>query len=556
MVLTYNMVLSRLDTLNQREQEVRKFYKPMPKVDQDPTKPFPHRHRFADVLEPGDVVRTIDKSGEDGGGGDENIEEGQSPRGDQVGRLPTSIAAQQLNDLRQNRPLGPGRESQRHVTQTAKKERQLRKAIDGELKQRTESLKSRLYREAGITQDGEKGPKDDVIDIIDPLFKQVGKATMTYPKPLVQKTGSATSMEIKISEPIPRFAGGPGPYRHASEQGAILAPAEQEQAQAEGEMPEEGESLSRLQSADSQRSDTSGRPLRPASSAGKSVRLAMPEDENQSATNDEAEMAHLFQGPVSTWTYRKSVYSEHDDPDRREFYFTQLTLPPSELELDPAENAYIVHIQGISLRDRPVHVCKAAGVNDQGKLMFLRGAETDAAMASSILSTADELPWVTDPTQLKGQQLKISIYRRKTTSTTTATTTTTTTSQTQDGDTFVSERLVTFRASQLEARPAIPPYPHPPTSAPQGARDYGRTAGIAAAAPHRPDTAPAISPSKSWSDSKLGSMRSPDTSFSASGGLGRGVGLGGGGLRRVSKTSTSTRRLLRAGMRGQRAATL
>ena len=61
--------MSRLDTLNQREQEVRKFYKPMPKVDQDPTKPYPHRHRFADVLEPGDVVRTIDKSGEDGGGG-------------------------------------------------------------------------------------------------------------------------------------------------------------------------------------------------------------------------------------------------------------------------------------------------------------------------------------------------------------------------------------------------------------------------------------------------------------------------------------------------------
>ena len=65
MVLTYSMVLGRLDTLNQREAQVRKFYKPLT-MNKEDNKPYPRRHRYADVLEPGDVVRTIDKGDDDG----------------------------------------------------------------------------------------------------------------------------------------------------------------------------------------------------------------------------------------------------------------------------------------------------------------------------------------------------------------------------------------------------------------------------------------------------------------------------------------------------------
>ena len=63
MVLTYNMIINRLDELNTRETQVRRFYKPL--LDRPKDKPWPRRHRFADKLEPGDVVKTVTQSGDD-----------------------------------------------------------------------------------------------------------------------------------------------------------------------------------------------------------------------------------------------------------------------------------------------------------------------------------------------------------------------------------------------------------------------------------------------------------------------------------------------------------
>lgn len=63
MVLTYNMIINRLDELNSRETQVRKFYKPL--LDRPSGKPYPRRHRFADMLEPGDVVKTVTQNGDD-----------------------------------------------------------------------------------------------------------------------------------------------------------------------------------------------------------------------------------------------------------------------------------------------------------------------------------------------------------------------------------------------------------------------------------------------------------------------------------------------------------
>lgn len=61
MVLTFSLVINRLDQLNSRERQVREFYKPLPTKKKN--EPFSAgRHRFADALEPGDVVKPIGKS--------------------------------------------------------------------------------------------------------------------------------------------------------------------------------------------------------------------------------------------------------------------------------------------------------------------------------------------------------------------------------------------------------------------------------------------------------------------------------------------------------------
>ena len=483
MVLTYSMVMGRLDTLNQRETQVRKFYKPLPDFKKEEGKPYPRRHRFADVLEPGDVVRTIDKGGE-GGGWDEGMDGGGGERESPAQQSTGSAADGGSQDLehkgaKENRALGPGRDSQRLISQTAKRERQLRKAIDGELNERTEKLKTRLYREAGVAQNGEELPPDDENDKIDPLFKQVGKAQMMFPKPPVHKTGIATALELTVSQTVPRFASGTA-YRARE---ADFAHVEQEAEITVGQMDQAQEE--KFERAASAASALSGR-----GGFQRTQQETMLEEEEEIVNgSDEEEPSDMFEGPVSTWGYRKSTYSEHDDPERREFYFTQLTLAPEELMLDAVNNSYLVHMKCMTLPNQPEHICAAAGRNDQGKLLFQRAGESDDTIVlSTILSTADELPWVTDPTQLMGQQLKITIYRRHSDS------------NPAQGDTLVSERTVTFRAPPAAQRPMIPAYPHPPTSAPGGnARDHGRphlASHSGAAAATRPGTAPVTSPSK------------------------------------------------------------
>lgn len=506
MVLTYSMVLDRLDTLNHREQQVRKFYKPLPSQQVDKTKPYPRRHRFADVLEPGDVVRTIDKSG-DGASWDEGMEptseEGEGAAHQPAGggdALARGIEdAEQLHAMRGNRAFGPGRDGQRLVKQASTKERHLRKMIDGELNARKERLKSRLYREVGVAQDGEAAPKDDELDKINPLFKQVGNAQMMFPKPSVHKTGTATEQEIKIGEYRPRYTGGAlykaGEGRPGEEMAfdPVEQPEEAEQVEDGHAAGEKSQELS-FSRAGSVRSNASGRAgFQRVNSSGfqrqTSVSSQMPLNEESNVFDSGDEDADgMFAGPISTWGYQKSVYSEHDDPDRPEFYYTQIALPTDELEYDPAETMYEVKVIGITMPEQPEHVCAAAGRNEQGKLLFQRPGDTDGTLLGAFLDVAHELPWVNTPTELLGQQLKIVVFRRST----------------DDGEEgcLVSERIVTFRAPSAQQLSKIPAYPRPPTSAPEGSgatRQHSRQhleAPSDAAAAARPGTAPAFSPTK------------------------------------------------------------
>ena len=495
MVLTYSMVLDRLDTLNHREQQVRKFYRPLPSFKKE--KPYPRRHRFADVLEPGDVVRTIDKGG-DGVGWDDGLEhDGEDTEGAQQSARGDDVHSRGAEDteyrgLRENRAVGPGRESQRLVKLASTQERQLRKMIDVELNDRKERLKSRLYREAGVAQDGEKAAREDENDKIDPLWPQVGKAQMMFPKPSVHKTGTATALEIKVGEHRTRYTGGTvfkaGEDKfgkHESDLGA----AEQHPEQLGGGFTESEHGNPAFGRSSSIHSATSGRGsgFQAATNAGAySAQEAVEEKSGSLYSSEDEDTTDMFKGPVSTWGYRKSVYSEHDAPERREFYFTQLTLPPSELAYDPAENTYIVSIVSVTDPHQPQHECAAAGRNEQSKLLFQRAGDTDGTQLSSVLSVSDELPWVQQPNDLMGHQLKITICRR---------------SNSTHEDTWVSDRLVSFRQPPAQLLPAIPSYPRPPTSAPENsaARHHGRqhlallSASSAAA---RPGTAPAISPTK------------------------------------------------------------
>jgi hypothetical protein len=485
MVLTYNMVMDRLDTLNHREQQVRKFYKPLPSVDK--AKPYPRRHRFADVLEPGDVVRTIDKGG-DGAGWDEGVEHG-GEEGEGAAQNSTGGGVDPLAQagMRENRIFGPGRDGQRLVKQVSTKERQLRKMIDGELNDRKERLKSRLYREVGVAQDGEAAPKDDEIDKINPLFKQVGNAQMMFPRPTVHKTGSATAQEIKVGEYRPRYTGGaiykavegkPGAEELALEQ---LEEAEHiEDGHGAGEETSQEVSFSRSASIRSNLSGRSG--LQRVGSGISAQAPLMEEPSGMLYESDEEDAAGMFSGPISSWGYRKSLYSEHDDPARPEFYYTPIALPPNELEHDPAETLYEVKLVGITLPGQPEHVCAAAGRNKEGKLLFQRPGDTDGTMLGAFLDIAEVLPWVNAPKELLGQELKIVIFRRST-------------DKYEEG--YVSERVVTFRAPSAEQLSKIPQYPRPPTSAPEGERSRQHLdVPFDAAAAARPGTAPAFSPTK------------------------------------------------------------
>jgi hypothetical protein len=485
MVLTYNMVMDRLDTLNHREQQVRKFYKPLPSVDK--AKPYPRRHRFADVLEPGDVVRTIDKGG-DGAGWDEGVEHGGA-EGEGAAQQSTGGGVDPLAQagMRENRIFGPGRDGQRLVKQASTKERQLRKMIDGELNDRKERLKSRLYREVGVAQDGEAAPKDDEIDKINPLFKQVGNAQMMFPRPAVHKTGSATAQEIKVGEYRPRYTGGTIYKAVEGKPGAEeLAFEQQEEAEhiedghAEGEETSQEVSFSRAASIRSNASGRSG--LQQVGNGISAQAPLMEEPSGMLYESDEEDAAGMFLGPISSWGYRKSLYSEHDDPARPEFYYTPIALPPNELKHDPAETMYEVKLVGITLPGQPEHVCAAAGRNKEGKLLFQRPGETDGTMLGAFLDIADVLPWVNAPKELLGQELKIVIFRRST-------------DNYEEG--YVSERVVTFRAPSAEQLSKIPQYPRPPTSAPEGERSRQHlVVPFDAAAAARPGTAPAFSPTK------------------------------------------------------------
>ena len=207
-------------------------------------------------------------------------------------------------------------------------------------------------------------------------------------KPSVHKTGTATALEIKVSEAGPRFTSG-AVYRPRS--GTQVLDSTPAVHQDLAECIEAEENIERIPSAQSSMSglsalQQSGMGSVQGSLHGMDSGLdAAHNDESLLSANEDQDLESLFEGPVSTWGYRRSVYSEYDDPDRSEFYSTQLTLPPEELQHhDPSEHTYLVHVQDISLNDRPEHLCEAAAINDQGKLLFRRAGGPES-MQSTIL---------------------------------------------------------------------------------------------------------------------------------------------------------------------------
>jgi hypothetical protein len=231
MTLTFSHIVNRLDDLNNREKQVRKFYRPLSAKER--TKPVSaSRHRFADVLEPGDVVRTIGKTEgwEDENSEKNSIKSGSAPCSAVVSRpsstdhgddkrissssnLSSSRLAQRsfsaeasrnpsrnvsrrdsasdhvrrpssasLLETSQYQPIAP-----RIAGEVGRIESQLHKVIQEKFYERKESLRRQLYREVGLNEDGTVPDPEaaarppDQGSIVDPLFKPAGK-TLTVAK--------------------------------------------------------------------------------------------------------------------------------------------------------------------------------------------------------------------------------------------------------------------------------------------------------------------------------------------------------------------------------------
>jgi hypothetical protein len=169
MTLTYSMVLERLDVVNHREKQVRKFYKPLPAPQNGAQRPWPRRHRFADVMEPGDVVKTMSKNKDDDWDPDEEYS-GQEKREDSDVILGPGVFEDSTNETFEpaTRPPPPPRfapaDNQPLLGYVSKVERKLKKSIELDVEERRKSLRAQLQKEM-------KGSEVPELDNLEPLFK-------------------------------------------------------------------------------------------------------------------------------------------------------------------------------------------------------------------------------------------------------------------------------------------------------------------------------------------------------------------------------------------------
>jgi hypothetical protein len=227
MSLTFSHIVNRLDVLNSREKQVRKFYRPLSAKER--TKPpSASRHRFADVLEPGDVVKTIGKTEgwDDPNFSDNNSLKSAGSAGSTVSRPPSSehgevrrapssptISASRTAQRSQSadpskhasRTSKPGDQNGRpssasspetrlyqHIApriagEVGRIEAQLFKTIEEKFLERKQLLQKQLYRDVGLTDEGFvpnpeiSSPRIDPKSMVDPLFKPTGKV-LSVPK--------------------------------------------------------------------------------------------------------------------------------------------------------------------------------------------------------------------------------------------------------------------------------------------------------------------------------------------------------------------------------------
>jgi hypothetical protein len=165
------MVLGRLDVVNEREKQVRKFYQPIPKVEHSEQRPWPRRHRFADVMEPGDVVRTMSKNQDDWDADSEHTGQNNKNKSEPEDSNQTQYP---FDHAFINQPLEAAARPSRQSTTTenqpllgyvSKVERKLKKSIEMDVEERRKSLRAQLQREMKPTDE----PAES--DNMEPLFK-------------------------------------------------------------------------------------------------------------------------------------------------------------------------------------------------------------------------------------------------------------------------------------------------------------------------------------------------------------------------------------------------
>lgn len=344
MVLTYSMVLNRLDQLNERERQVRDFYKPLPGLPRE--KPWPRRHRFADKLEVEDVVKTMGKGDENWDAellGVDNVDEvgvGEAEgehlgshisstsrpatvgphssvdrRGSEEGDRYTSStsAIPSFGNSWQIRPstaaaLGPSRESRKMVNYAVKKEKQLRKAVDEELNERREKMRERLQMEVGLY--GENEQPADIQGNVEPLFRPPGRVAQVTRKPTVHKTGTAPSKELAVYETAGMHWTG-GPTFHTAGEDLVREQVANEYGD---EIKEVEEYMEREEERKAQAALLNANPRR-----------TQHDDDDMSDDEDDEDGGGL-DGDYSTWRYRKTLAGDHEDPEQRDFYFAQVNV--------------------------------------------------------------------------------------------------------------------------------------------------------------------------------------------------------------------------------------
>jgi hypothetical protein len=228
MSLTFSHIVNRLDVLNSREKQVRKFYRPLSAKER--TKPpSASRHRFADVLEPGDVVKTIgktegwddpsfseDKNSLESGSSAGSVSRPPSSEHGEMRQAPGSPGISATRAVQRSHSADPSKYASRtskssdqnngrpssasspesrfyqHIApriagEVGRIEAQLFKTIEEKFLERKQLLLKQLYRDVGLTDEGFMpnpemcSPRHDPSSMVDPLFKPTGKV-LSVPK--------------------------------------------------------------------------------------------------------------------------------------------------------------------------------------------------------------------------------------------------------------------------------------------------------------------------------------------------------------------------------------